>query len=80
MRPRGVAKGRNATDLLAELTRLHNYLYANEGLSKEAIFRDISKVIAIRLYAERKGRNPFDGSASEKLFSLHTVAQNSGES
>jgi type I restriction enzyme M protein len=78
MRPRGVAKGQNATDLLAELTRLHNYLYANEGLSKEAIFRDISKVIAIRLYAERKGRNPFDGSASEKLFSLHAVGAELG--
>jgi hypothetical protein len=55
MRRRGVAKGENATDLLAELTRLHNYLYANEGLSKEAVFRDISKVIAIKLYKKRGG-------------------------
>lgn len=73
MRPRGVAKGENATDLLAELTRLHNYLHANEGLSKEAIFRDISKVIAIRLYAERKGGDPFSASAEDKLSWLHAV-------
>jgi type I restriction enzyme M protein len=75
MRHGGLVKSENVTDLLAELTRLHNYLYANEGLSKEAIFRDISKVIAIRLYAERKGHNPFNASASaiDKLSSLRAV-------
>jgi len=78
MRPREAAKGENATDLLAELTRLHNYLYANEGLSKEAIFRDISKVIAIRLYAERKGHGPLDGSAAGKLSSLHALGAELG--
>jgi len=68
-------KNNDAKDLLAELTRLHNYLYANEGLSKEAIFRDISKIIAIKLYAERKGYNPLSVStgAADKLSLLYTI-------
>jgi type I restriction enzyme M protein len=78
MRPRGAAKGENATDLLAELTRLHNYLHANEGLSKEAIFKDISKVIAIKLYTERKGHDLFSASAADKLSSLHAVGAELG--
>ncbi len=78
MRPRGVAKGENPTDLLAELTRLHNYLHANEGLSKEAIFRDISKVIAIKLYTERKGCDPFSAGDADKLSSLHAVGAELG--
>jgi type I restriction enzyme M protein len=81
MRHGELVKGENATDLLVEQTRLHNYLYANEGLSKEAIFRDISKVIAIRLYAERKGHNPFNASASaiDKLSSLRAVGVELGQ-
>ncbi len=72
------AKDESATDLLAELTRLHNYLHANEGLSKEAIFRDISKVIVIKLYAERKGHDPFSAGAADKLSALHAVGAELG--
>ena len=78
MRHGSAAKGENATNLLAELTRLHNYLYANEGLSKEAVFKDISKVIAIKLYAERKGGSLFGGSAAGGLSSLHAVGEELG--
>ena len=67
--------------LLAELTRLNNHLYANEGLSKEVIFRDLSKVIAIKLYAERKGYRSLDAGASpeERLAQLRSLGAELGQ-
>jgi type I restriction-modification system DNA methylase subunit len=67
--------------LLAELTRLNNHLYANEGLSKEVVFRDLSKVIAIKLYAERKGYGSLDVGASseERLTQLRILGAELGQ-
>jgi type I restriction enzyme M protein len=66
--------------LLAELTRLNNYLYANEGLSKEAVFRDLSKVIAVKLYAERKGYALLNGvSPEEGPMRLRTIGAELGQ-
>jgi len=67
--------------LLAELTRLNNHLYANEGLSKEVIFRDLSKIIAVKLYAERKGYRWLDVGVSpeERLAQLRSLGAELGQ-
>jgi type I restriction enzyme M protein len=74
-------EGSSMGSLLAELTRLNNHLYANEGLSKEVVFRDLSKVIAIKLYAERKGYGSLDVGASpeERLTQLRILGAELGQ-
>lgn len=49
---------RSASNLLSLLEDCHNYLYANEGLLKEKIFREVVKLLAIKLYEERYDHCP----------------------
>jgi len=44
---------RPAHNLLSLLEDCHNYLYANEGMLKERIFREILKLISIKMIDER---------------------------
>lgn len=48
---------RPISNLISLLEDCHNYLYANEGMLKEKIFREIVKLFAVKLYEERHGQS-----------------------
>ncbi|GIV09516.1 MAG: hypothetical protein KatS3mg019_1607 [Fimbriimonadales bacterium] len=43
---------RPASNLISLLEECHNHIYANEGMLKEKVFREIVKLLAIKLYEE----------------------------
>lgn len=61
-----------AEGLKRELRRIHNYIYANQGLPKEQAFHELLKLVFCKVYEERvKGANdPLDFDiAPEERFS-----------
>ena len=45
--------GKEKIQLLTALEDCHNYIYANEGILKETAFREIIKILFIKLYIEK---------------------------
>lgn len=60
-----------AEGLKRELRRIHNYIYANQGLPKEQAFHELLKLVFCKVYEERsKGANDpldFDIAPEERL-------------
>ena len=44
-------------ELLSIFEDCHNYIYANEGVLKEKAFREITKILFIKIYCEKKINN-----------------------
>ena len=44
-------------ELLSIFEDCHNYIYANEGVLKEKAFREITKILFIKIYCEKKLNN-----------------------
>ncbi len=70
---------RPAHNLLSILEDCHNYLYANEGMLKEKVFREILKLISIKLLDERLA--PVEGTRFGITSSEYSaVLSNGGQS
>ena len=46
---------------------MHNYIYANEGLSKDVIFREVVKIIACKLHDEQTNKEPMFFISQDEL-------------
>ena len=44
-------------EMLSIFEDCHNYIYANEGVLKEKAFREITKILFIKIYCEKKLNN-----------------------
>lgn len=51
--------------LLRIFEDLHNYIYANEGMSTQQVFEEILKVLLLKIYDEKENKNLFQLSPQE---------------
>ena len=63
-------------NLLKKFEDIHNYLYANEGLSEQQVLEEIIKILFIKFYDEQKNGNLFYISKTEFLNISSKVTQN----
>ena len=52
-------------NLLKRFEEIHNYIYANDGLSTQQTLEEIIKILFIKIYDENKTSNQFQISADE---------------
>ena len=52
-------------NLLKRFEEIHNYIYANDGLSTQQTLEEIIKILFIKIYDENKRSNQFQISADE---------------
>ncbi|WP_244455037.1 N-6 DNA methylase [Thermus thermophilus] len=58
--------------LLNILEEVHNYIYANEGLSKDVIFREIVKIIACKIHDEQTNKEPMFFISQDELTQIRS--------
>ncbi|MCL5991787.1 MAG: restriction endonuclease subunit M, partial [Bacteroidetes bacterium] len=52
-------------NLLKKFEEIHNYIYANDGLSSQQTLEEIIKILFIKIYDENNNINKFQISSDE---------------
>lgn len=78
-RPETTSEGRIATgeSLRKTFARVHDYIYGNQGLKKDAAFWQVLNLIFCKIYEERKIRD--EGISVERRFWVRGTERNSPE-
>lgn len=60
-------EGKSSDNLFKKFEDIHNYLYANEGLSEQQVLEEIIKILFIKLYDEHNSKGSFYISKTDFL-------------